>query len=199
MMSAKAQTPMEARIFLSNCIDAMRMPLAAYSFAAVRVEQLVVVADEHIDEYTRLASIAVLRRCGLAERVRIMAEAAAARASPADADADRPEQRRARRPLSEQGGMDVESLSISVKNFYAMLFGGSAIAGLDALAPPAVDKITNVRARSRAKQAVAKVLGDAHADITAAVLDPYNQYGPDAASVVGLRDAAKVAVVLSGR
>lgn len=219
-MAAKSQSALEARIFLANCIEAMRIPLAAYSFAAERVQQLALVADDHIDEYIRIASLAVLRHCGLAERVRIIAEAKAARAGTgeiiavkggreeAQGNEEVPEPRvgdrnptleHAARPLSLQPGMDVEALSIGVKNFYALLFGGSGAGIVDALSPLSVDKITNVRARNRAKEAVAKVLVDAHADISAVVLDPYNEYGADAVSIIGLRDGAKVTTMLTGR
>lgn len=207
-MSTKGLSTLESHVFLSNCIDAMRMPLAAYSFAAERVEQLIVSSDEHIDEYIRFAALAVLRRCGLAERVRVLGEAKIARAKRDNATAEAESEtgkdeierlRRASQPLSMQVGMDVESLSISVKNFYALLFGGSSIGSIDALSPPAVEKIGNVRARNRAKESVAKAIADAHSDITEAVLDPYNEYGPDAVTTIGLRDASKVAVVLTGR
>jgi conserved oligomeric Golgi complex subunit 6 len=201
-MAAKTASPLESRVFLSNCIESMRIPLAAYSFAAERVEQLVLAADGHIDEYIRLASLAVLRRCGLAERIRILNEAQAARADAANSDADADKEEllaRARRPLCQQAGMDVESLSISVKNFYAMLFGGSGIGAVDTLAPLAVGKITNVRARNRARESIARIVDDAHAELTAAVADPYNEYGPDAAAVIGLRDPAKVSLALTGR
>lgn len=201
-MSAKCASPLESRVFLSNCIESMRMPLAAYSFAAERVEQLMLAADEHIDEYIRLASTAVLRRCGLAERIRILHEAQAARADPDRKGADEDEDgrlTRARRPLSTQGGMDTESLSISVKNFYAMVFGGSGIGTVDTLAPPVVGKITNVRARNRARENIARIVAEAHKDLFDAVADPFNEYGEDAATIIGLRDPAKVALVLTGR
>jgi conserved oligomeric Golgi complex subunit 6 len=215
-MAAKAATRLEAHVFLANCIDAMRMPLAAYSFAAERVEQLALTADGHIDSYIRLASETVLRRCGLADRMRMLIESNKARAKHDSGSVEEDQihliasdqaeihqecgsNRIAEKPLSQRPGMDIESLSISIKNFYALLFGGSGIGAADALSPPSVDKITNARSRNRAKAVVAEMLAKAHEDITDAVMDPENLYGENAAASIGLRDTAKVTVVLTGR
>lgn len=188
-MAARNLAPVEKTVFLANCIDSMRMPLMAYSFASTRVEQLTSNADIYIDQYIQLASVVVLRRCGLADRARILAEAKEA--------ADGGQDGKKFIPLSKVAGMDVEALSISVKNFYAMLFGGSRIGSSEALQPPFVDKITNVRARNRARAAVAESLAKTHTEIYAAVQDPANQYGPDAVAAVGLRDPDKVELILS--
>lgn len=200
-MSAKSLAPVEQHIFMANCIDSMRMPLMAYSFASARVEQLTASADVHVDHYIRLSSVIVLRRCGLAERARILSEAKeAAESAPKDTNditADAGAASKARTPLSKVAGMDVEALSISVKNFYAMLFGGSTIGSSEALQPPHVAKITNVRARNRARAAVAESLARTHTEIYNAVQDPVNQYGPDAVAAVGLRDPQKVELILS--
>lgn len=191
---SKNLSPVEKHVFLANCIDSMRMPLVAYSFASTRVEQLTNAADAHIDDYIRLSSVIVLRRCGLADRARVLAEAQeAAEAEKTIGDEVTPK----RRPLSKVSGMDVEALSISVKNFYAMLFGGSTIGSSEALQPPHVDKIFNVRARNRARAAVAESLAKTHTAIYKAVADPANEYGPDALAAVGLRDADKVELILS--
>lgn len=187
-------SPVEKHIFLANCIDSMRTPLVSYSFASTRVEQLTNAADVHIDDYIRLSSVIVLHRCGLAERARILAESNAA------ADEERKvvdEVRPKRVPLSKISGMDVEALSISVKNFYALLFGGSTIGSSEALQPPQVDKINNLRSRNRARAAVAESLARTHTAIYKAVQDPQNEYGPDAVTAIGLRDAEKVELILS--
>lgn len=215
-MSSKSLPVLESHIFLANCIEAMRTPLSAYSIAADRVQSLTLVADEHIDEYIRLASAAVLRRCGLAERVHVLADAKAARLSMTDFgvdesgsdagnhnednfDAEKHEkQKRAMRPLSHQPGMDVESLSIAIKNFYATLFGGSGMGAIEALSPPSVNKITNIRARSRAKESVARSIANAHADIITAVQDPSNEYQESDIAAIGFRDCEKVATVIMG-
>lgn len=188
-MAARNLAPIEKLVFMANCIDSMRMPLMAYPFASTRVEQLTALADMHIDEYIRLGSVVVLRRCGLAERARILAEAKEA--------SDREDGVKVFIPLSKVAGMDVEALSISVKNFYAMLFGGSTIGSSEALQPPHIEKITNVRARNRARVAVAESLAKTHTEIYAAVENPANQYGPDAIAAVGLRDPQKVELILS--
>lgn len=198
-MSARSLAPVEQHVFMANCIDSMRMPLMAYSFASSRVEQLTAAADSHIDHYIRLSSVIVLRRCGLADRARILAEAKQAAEGPSES-VEGSETNAAQRnfiPLSKVAGMDVEALSISVKNFYAMLFGGSTIGSSEALQPPHVSKITNVRARNRARAAVAESLARTHTEIYKAVQDPGNQYGPDAVSAVGLRDPQKVELILS--
>lgn len=215
-MASKYLPALESHIFLANCIEAMRAPLSAYSFAAERVQQLTLTADEHIDQYIRLATSAVMRRCGVAERVRVLWEAKVARSrlhersvdenessiQPVTDDEDGSEESknlmRAARPLSQQPGMDAESLSIALKNFYAVLFGGGVRGTADTLAPPAVNRITNIRARSRAKEAIAGSIADAHADIIAAVKDPVNKYTSEEIAAIGFRDAQKVALVLAG-
>jgi hypothetical protein len=70
------------------------------------------------------------------------------------------------------------------------------VGSMDALSPPVVTKITNIRSRNRAREAVANAVSRAHVDITTAVLDLANGYGDDAAVAIGLRDAEKVSVVL---
>lgn len=182
-MSATALSPVDQRIFLANCFESMRAPLAVYGFAADRVQRLASAADASIDEYIALSTTIVLRRCGLADRVRILRE-----------HGMNSEQKP---PLSRVPGMDTESLAIAVKNFYAMLFGGSVLGSIDALQPPSVAKISNVRARHRAQLAVARNIATAHAELHAAVLDEDNFYGQDAAVAVGLRDPAKIELILT--
>lgn len=198
-MSMKRLAALEQHVFMANCIDSMRMPLMAYSFASSRVEQLTKTADVHIDHYIQLSSVIVLRRCGLADRARILSEAkqAAADATRSEKDEGSGASKGGFIPLSKVAGMDAEALSISVKNFYAMLFGGSTIGSSEALQPPHVSNITNVRARNRARAAVAEILARTHTEIYNAVQDPANQYGPDAVSAVGLRDPQKVELILS--
>lgn len=191
---SKNLSPVEKQVFMANCIDSMRTPLVPYSFASARVQQLASLADGHIDDYIRLSSVIVLRRCGLADRARILAEASEVRQVEGQGEEVATE---VQRPLSKVSGMDVEALSISVKNFYAMLFGGSTIGSSEALQPPHVNKITNVRARNRARAAVAESLARTHTAIYKAVEDPANEYGPDSIAAVGLRDAAKVELILS--
>lgn len=182
-MSSASLAPVEQRVFLANCFESMRAPLAAYAFAAGRVQRLAASADAAIDEYIALSTTLVLRRCGLADRARILHEHAARHG-------EKP-------PLSRVPGMDAEALSIAVKNFYAMLFGGSVLGSIDALQPPAVNNITNVRSRHRAQTSVARNVAQAHAELHAAVLDEANDYGADAAASVGLRDPAKIELILT--
>lgn len=188
-MSNRGLSVLEQQVFMANCIDFMRMPLMAYSFASTRVEQLTATADLHIDRYIELSSIIVLRRCGLAERAKILSDAKAKLVISVEPISPR-------KPLSRVTGMDAESLSISVKNFYAMLFGGSTIGSSEALQPPNVNKITNVRARNRARTAVAEVVAKMHTELYNAVKDPFNEYGADAITAVGLRDPNKVELIL---
>ena len=198
-MSSAAVSPVEQHVFMANCIDSMRMPLVPYSFASARVEQLTAMADMHIDNYILLSSVIVLRRCGLAERARILAEAKEASDVPLATGESSPAEKLMKEnvPLSKVAGMDVEALSISVKNFYAMLFGGVTVGSSEALQPPHVAKITNVRARNRARAAVAEALARTHTEIYNAVKNPANEYGPDAVAAVGLRDPEKVELILS--
>mmetsp|Transcript_10391 Transcript_10391/g.27645 ORF Transcript_10391/g.27645 Transcript_10391/m.27645 type:complete len:328 (+) Transcript_10391:217-1200(+) len=180
-MAARALPPLEQRIFLANCVDALRAPLTPYAFAAPRVEQLVQLADAHVDAYTELAIAAVLRRCGLVERLRRLRE------------------RESDVPLSCVPGMDLESLSISMKNFYSMVFGGGMLTDVDPLSPPKAALIQNLRMRNHARAAVADAVAAAHDELYYAVLDPRNEYGADAPAAVGLRSPDKVALILKGR
>lgn len=189
-MSTRRLSAVEQQVFMTNCIDSMRMPLMAYSFASVRVEQLTALADKYVDQYIELSSIMVLRRCGLADRARILAEFKRRGATSVGEETEKV-------PLSTVPGMDAEALSISVKNFYAMLFGGSTIGSSEALRPPHVAKITNVRARNRARAAVADIVARTHTELYNAVKDPRNEYGSDAIASVGLRDPEKVELILS--
>lgn len=97
-----------------------RMPLLPYSFAAQRAENLTAEADEHVDRYIEQASTAVLKSCGLFDRLKRLNEAESGV------------------PLAKVPGMDIEGLSISLKNFYAMLLGRLPTVDVDYLTPPKV-------------------------------------------------------------
>lgn len=191
-MALRSLSAVERHVFMANCIDTMRMPLMGYSFSSKRVEELTSVADDHIDGYIQLSTVMVLKICGLADRARILAESKQAAISSAEDGMVRE-----RRPLSKIAGTDVEALSISVKNFYALLFGGSKIGSSEALEPPHVRKIINVRWRNRARAAVAESLATTHTEIYKALLDPANEYGSDAIGAVGMRDAEKIKLILT--
>ncbi|PXF44376.1 Conserved oligomeric Golgi complex subunit 6 [Gracilariopsis chorda] len=192
-MASRNLSPVERQVFMANCIDSMRMPLMAYSFASSRVEQLTSIADNHIDNYIQLGTVIVLRRCGLAERARILAEAKQTAALTSSQGTETSK----RKPLSRIPGMDVEALSISVKNFYALLFSGSTVGSSEVLKPPHVNKITNVRWRNRARAAVAESLAATHTEIFKALQDSTNEYGEDAIATVGMRDPEKVKLILT--
>mmetsp|Transcript_18339 Transcript_18339/g.38318 ORF Transcript_18339/g.38318 Transcript_18339/m.38318 type:complete len:698 (-) Transcript_18339:1431-3524(-) len=181
--SSRNLSAMDRLIFLANCLDSMRSPLVPYSFAQPRLEELFRQADSYIDQYIESALGSVLKRCGLQDRLRMLTE------SP-----DQEGMAMVKRP-----GMDLVALSIAMKNFYVILFGGDVVGEADALSPPKVNLIINTRMRNRAKSAVAEGIANAHAQLHAAILDPRNGYGPDAAVAVGLRDPRKVSLVLNGR
>jgi len=179
-MASRSLPAIDQSIFLCNCVDALRSPLASYAFAANRFQKLTQEADSYIESYTELAAMAVLRRCGLVDRLKRL-EACAEDT-----------------PLSCIPGMDLESLSISMKNFYSMVFGSGAVS-LDVLSPPKVNLIQNIRMRNRAKSVVADLVAQAHESLYHAILDPKNEYGPDAAMAIGLRSPEKVTLILRGQ
>lgn len=209
-------------MYLANCVDAMRTPLEGYPFTAAVVASLDAEAEGYLDEYVSLASEEVLRAVGLADRVAAarswLAADAAAGAAGTDGGAAAAA---ATVPLCERPGMDVESLALGVRHFYALLFtagggrgGGVGVGGGDAaLEPPAVGLMVNVRARHRVKGAVAAAVADAHATLMAAVvgrgegergaaaarLAPASGYPPEVGVAVGFRATDKVATVLTGR
>jgi len=226
-------TPAERCVYLANCVDAMRTPLEGYPFAAAAVGSLDADAEAHLTEYVALASEAVLRGVGLADRVAHARAWLAAADAAGGGDGDgggavgggggggggggAPPHPPAV-PLCERPGMDVESLALGVRHFYALLFTGAAGAAGGggegaALEPPAVGLLVNVRGRHRVKGAVAAAVADAHAALVAAVvgggdgargaaaarLAAHTGYPPEVGVVVGFRDAHKVATVLTGR
>ncbi|GAB0495531.1 hypothetical protein MMPV_006833 [Pyropia vietnamensis] len=211
----------ERCVYLANCVDAMRTPLEGYPFTSAVVASLDAEAEGYLDEYVRLASEEVLHAVGLADRV---ATARSWLAADASSDADSTDGGSAAPspaavPLCERPGMDVESLALGVRHFYALLFtagggrGGVGGGGDAALEPPAVGLMVNVRARHRVKGAVAAAVADAHALLVAAVvgrgegergataarLAPSTGYPPEVGVAVGFRATDKVATVLTGR
>lgn len=210
----------ERCVYLANCVDAMRTPLEGYPFTAAVVASLDAEAEGYLDEYVHLASEEVLRAVGLADRVAAARSWLAGDASGGTDGTDDVAASAAGAaavPLCERPGMDVESLALGVRHFYALLFtsgGGRGGGGGDAaLEPLAVGLMVNVRARHRVKGAVASAVADAHALLveavvgrgggergaTAARLAPSSGYPPEVGVAVGFRATDKVATVLTGR
>ena len=83
----------------------------------------------------------------------------------------------------------MESLSIAIRNFYAVLFSGKA----DSLGASGVAKIPNLRSSKRAKTNVAEEVAKAHEE-----LNDFVKKMPGGERV-RIRDPAKVKIVLTGR
>ena len=180
-LSTKLNT-LEREIYMINCINAMKVPLQGYSNAASRVKQLEALVQKHLKQYVMFAARGILKQAGLYDRLQWIR--------------DRREQLAAsegNQDINEQArkihGMDIESLSISVKNFYAMLFSGSG----ESLGAPGVSKISDVRCRNEAKASVAGEIVHAHNELHDFVTKM------DKGERVGMRDPEKVKVILTGR
>lgn len=175
-------SPLDSAMYMANCMNAMKTPLQGHSYAAERVENLNVQAEEYVAKYIQLATAEVLKRAGLYERVSYLRDSRSKAALNTTSESSS-------EPNKAIPGMDVEGLSISVKNFYAMLFSGSG----ESLAAPRVEKITDIQSRNKARIAVANEIVRAHDELYAFVDDMVG------GERVGMRDPKKVKIVLTGR
>ncbi|XP_051137296.1 conserved oligomeric Golgi complex subunit 6 [Andrographis paniculata] len=148
------ETP--SRIFLINCLCAIRQPLLGHEVASDYVKKLGSMIETHIRGLVEKEVDAILRKCGLSTKMPHFY------GSFKDGD---------RKPLAETEGMSPAALSECLKAFFGLVLGSES-------SLPEFEQMQVPSLRSEACLQLAKSLAEAYEVIHKAIMDPENGY-PD--------------------
>lgn len=157
--SQTTETP--SKIFLINCLCAIRQPLLGHEVASEYVKKLGVMIDSHMHGLVEKEVDAILRRCGLSNKMPHF------RNSP-DNDVVGP-------ALADTEDMSPAALSECLKAFFGLILGSESTL-------PEFEQMQIPSLRSEACVQVARSLADAYELIYKAIMDPRNHY-PDPKSL----------------
>lgn len=157
--SQTTETP--SKIFLINCLCAIRQPLLGHEVASEYVKKLGVMIDSHMHGLVEKEVDAILRRCGLSNKMPHF------RNSP-DNDVVGP-------ALADTEDMSPAALSECLKAFFGLILGSESTL-------PEFEQMQVPSLRSEACVQVARSLADAYELIYKAIMDPRNRY-PDPKSL----------------
>ncbi|KAF8378980.1 hypothetical protein HHK36_028406 [Tetracentron sinense] len=155
--SQNSETP--SKIFLINCLSAIQQPLLRHDVASEYVRNLGAMIDNHIRALAEKEVDAILRRCGLLNKMShihnsVKEEEGGAIIGP---------------PLAEIEDMSPASLSESLKAFFGLVLGSGG-------SLPEFEQMQVPQLRSEACIRVARSLAEAYELIYKAIMDPKNCY-----------------------
>ncbi|KAL2525351.1 Conserved oligomeric complex COG6 [Abeliophyllum distichum] len=157
--SQTSETP--SKIFLINCLSAIRQPLLGHEVASEYVKKLGVMIDSHMHGLVEKEVDAILRRCGLLNKMpHFLNSSSNDVAGPALADIE---------------DTSTASLSECLKVFFGLILGSES-------SLPEFEQMQVPSLRSEASVQVARSLADAYELIYKAIMDPRNRY-PDPKSL----------------
>ncbi|CAA2999327.1 conserved oligomeric Golgi complex subunit 6 [Olea europaea subsp. europaea] len=159
-----SETP--SKIFLINCLCAIRQPLLGHEVASEYVKKLGVMIDSHMHGLVEKEVEAILRRCGLSNKM------PHCRNSP---DSDVSGNGIAGPALADTEDMSPAALSECLKAFFGLILGSESTL-------PEFEQMQVPSLRSEACAQVARSLADAYELIYKAIMDPRNHY-PDPKSL----------------
>lgn len=159
-----SETP--AKIFLINCLCAIQQPLLGHEVASGYVKKLGVMIDNHINALVEKEVEAILRRCGLLNKMSHFRKSLEINESSNSI---------ARTPLAEQEDTSPVSVAESLKALFGLILGSET-------AIPEFDQMQVPRLRSETSVQVARSLAEAYELIYRAIMDPENAY-PDPKSL----------------
>ncbi|CAI9759527.1 unnamed protein product [Fraxinus pennsylvanica] len=162
--SQTTETP--SKIFLINCLCAIRQPLLGLEVASEYVKKLGVMIDSHMHGLVEKEVDAILRRCGLSSKMPHF------RNSP---DNDVSGKDVAGPALADTEDMSPAALSECLKAFFGLILGSESTL-------PEFEQMQVPSLRSEACVQVARSLADAYELIYKAIMDPRNCY-PDPKSL----------------
>lgn len=149
------ETP--SKIFLINCLSAIQQPLIGHEVAAEYVKNLGSMIDDHLHILVDKEVDAILRRCGLLQKMHHF------------------HSKETSLPLPEIEDTSPASLSESLKAFFGLVLGSQSPL-------PEFEYMQVPRLRSEACIQVARSLAEAYELIYKAIMDPENGY-PDPKSL----------------
>lgn len=158
------ETP--SRIFLINCLCAIQQPLLGHDVASEYVKKLGAMIDAHMHGLVEKEVDAILRRCGLSNKMSYFRDSA---------NKDESSDTSAGQPLAETDDTAPANLSDCLKSFFGIVLGSES-------SLPEFEQMQVPGLRSEACSKVAKSLAEAYELIYKAIMDPRNHY-PDPKSL----------------
>lgn len=159
-----SETP--AKIFLINCLCAIQQPLLGHEVASGYVKKLGMMIDNHINALVEKEVEAILRRCGLLNKMSHFRKSLEINESSNSI---------ARTPLAEQEDTSPVSVAESLKTLFGLILGSET-------AIPEFEQMQVPRLRSETSVQLARSLAEAYELIYRAIMDPENGY-PDPKSL----------------
>lgn len=151
-----------SRIFLINCLCAIRQPLLGHDVASGYVKKLGSMIESHIHGLVDKEVDSILRKCGLSNKMSHFYD------SLNDESVSRP-------PLADMEDMAPAALSECLKAFFGLILGSeSSLPEFDLMQVPSL--------RSEACSQLARSLAGAYEVIYKGIMDPKNGY-PDPRSL----------------
>ncbi|KAL3613790.1 Golgi transport complex subunit 6 [Castilleja foliolosa] len=155
------ETP--SRIFLINCLSAIRQPLLGHDVASEYVKKLGTMIENQIHGLVEKEVDTILRRCGLSNKMPHFYESLKT-----DKSISNP-------PLAETDDMSTAALSECLKAFFGLILGSEN-------SLPEFEQMQAPSLRSEACLQLAKSLAEAYEIIYKGIMDPNNGY-PDPRSL----------------
>ncbi|KAM3322594.1 conserved oligomeric Golgi complex subunit 6 [Capsicum chacoense] len=159
-----SETP--AKIFLINCLCAIQQPLIGHEVADGYVKKLGVMIDNHINALVEKEVEAILRRCGLVNKMSHFRKSL---------EINESDYSITRTPLAEQEDTSPVAVAESLKSLFGLILGSET-------AIPEFEQMQVPRLRSETSVQVARSLAEAYELIYRAIMDPENGY-PDPKSL----------------
>lgn len=159
------ETP--SRIFLINCLGAIRQPLLGHDVAAEYVKKLGSMIESHIHGLVEKEVESILRKCGLSNKMPLFRDSLNNDAVGSES-ASRP-------PLAETEEMGPAALSECLKALFGLVLGNES-------SLPEFEQMQAPSLRSEACLQLAKSLSEAYEVIYKGIMDPKNGY-PDPRSL----------------
>lgn len=158
-----SETP--SKIFLINCLSAIQQPLLGHEVAAEYVKNLGAMIDNHMRVLVDKEVDAILRRCGLSQKMHHFQNSFNKEASNTVAGAS----------LAEMEDTSPASLSECLRAFFGHILGSES-------SLPEFEQMQVPKLRSEACIQVARSLAEAYELIYKEIMDPKNGY-PDPKSL----------------
>nr|ATB19489.1 putative COG7 [Juniperus scopulorum] len=166
-VSAPASLSVESlrKIFLVNCLSAIRQPLMGHEIAAKFVQGLGVAIEKHISILVDKEVVAILDSCGMTKKVSYIRDYLE-KSSQSEIVSKEEDMSK---PLAEIEEMSLTSISESLKSFFNFVAGSE-------VSLPEFEQLQVPQLRTEVGSRVARALAEAYELVYNAVLNPKNGY-----------------------
>nr|ATB19484.1 putative COG7 [Juniperus indica] len=166
-VSAPASLSVESlrKIFLVNCLSAIRQPLMGHEIAAKFVQGLGVAIEKHISILVDKEVVAILDSCGMTKKVSYIRDYLE-KSSQSEIVSKEEDMSK---PLAEIEEMSLTSISESLKSFFNFVAGSEG-------SLPEFEQLQVPQLRTEVGSRVARALAEAYELVYNAVLNPKNGY-----------------------